>query len=73
MLFRSCADQVPHYMVPRYIRVLEDLPRGQSGKIEKHKLRTAGVTSDTWDSSAAGLRATRRGVVRSEPAPAVGV
>ena len=61
--FRWSAEQLPHYMVPRYVRVLDDLPRGQSGKIEKHKLRKAGVTDDTWDASVHGLRATRRGIV----------
>ena len=61
--FRWSAEQVPHYMVPRYVRVLEDLPRGQSGKIEKHKLRKAGRAAGTWDARAHGLRATRRGVV----------
>ncbi|MEP7349369.1 MAG: AMP-binding protein [Sphingorhabdus sp.] len=63
--FEWCASQVPHYMVPRYVRLLDDMPRGHSGKIEKHKLKTEGVTRATWDSSAAGLRATRRGVQRA--------
>lgn len=63
--FEWCASQVPHYMVPRYVRVLEDMPRGHSGKVEKHKLKMEGVTLTTWDSSAAGLRATRNGVSRA--------
>lgn len=62
--FAWCADQVPHYMVPRYVRIVDDMPRGHSGKIEKHKLKTEGVTSSTWDSAASGLRATRSGVQR---------
>jgi crotonobetaine/carnitine-CoA ligase len=64
--FAWCADRVPHYMVPRYIRIVVDMPRGHSGKIEKHKLKIEGVTETTWDSSAAGLRATRRGVLRTQ-------
>ena len=68
--FVWCVDQVPHYMVPRYLRLLQDLPRGHSGKIEKHKLRTEGVVDDTWDAVANGLRATRRGVQRVSAAPA---
>lgn len=63
--FEWCASQVPHYMVPRYVRLLEDMPRGHSGKVEKHKLKTEGVTKETWDSSAAGLRATRKGVQKA--------
>lgn len=62
--FTWCADEVPHYMVPRYVRVVEDMPRGHSGKIEKHKLRADGVVNGTWDAAAQGLRATRRGVTR---------
>lgn len=68
--FEWCASQVPHYMVPRYVRLLDDMPRGHSGKVEKHKLKTEGVTHATWDSSAAGLRATRRGVQRASAATA---
>ena len=62
--FVWCADEVPHYMVPRYVRVIDDMPRGHSGKIEKHKLRADGIAEGTWDAAAQGLRATRRGVVR---------
>jgi len=62
--FTWCAEEVPHYMVPRYIRVVDDMPRGHSGKIEKHKLRSDGAADGTWDASAHGLRATRRGVTR---------
>jgi carnitine-CoA ligase len=62
--FNWCAEEVPHYMVPRYVRVVDDMPRGHSGKVEKHKLRSDGVIYGTWDAAAEGLRATRRGVVR---------
>jgi crotonobetaine/carnitine-CoA ligase len=64
--FYWSAEQVPHYMVPRYVLVLDNLPRGQSGKIEKHKLRKAGITESTWDARAHGLRATRRGVITED-------
>ena len=62
--FGWCADEMPHFMVPRYIRLVDDLPRGHSGKVEKHKLRADGPVAGTWDATAAGLRATRRGVIR---------
>jgi crotonobetaine/carnitine-CoA ligase len=64
------ADQLPYFMVPRYVQVVDDLPRGHSGKVEKYKLRAAGVTPETWDAAAAGLRASRHGVIAAE-APAV--
>jgi crotonobetaine/carnitine-CoA ligase len=49
----------PH-MLPRYVRYVDDFPRTPTLKIEKYKLRAAGVTADTWDREAAGI------VVRGE-------
>ncbi|OWJ80283.1 AMP-binding protein [Haematobacter genomosp. 1] len=43
------AAQLPKFMVPRYVRVMDDLPKTASGKIQKHILRTDGVTGDTFD------------------------
>jgi crotonobetaine/carnitine-CoA ligase len=68
--YEWAADQLPYFMVPRYIQVVDDLPRGHSGKVEKYKLRTARITRETWDAAEAGLRATRHGVVASGPAVA---
>lgn len=53
------ADRVAHYMVPRYVRVVGDLPKTASGKLQKHVLRADGLTPDTWDREAAGLRLKR--------------
>jgi crotonobetaine/carnitine-CoA ligase len=36
-------------MVPRYVRILESLPKTSSGKIQKHILRSEGVTGNTID------------------------
>lgn len=44
---------LPRFMVPRYLRVLEGLPKTASGKVQKHMLRKDGVTADTWDREAA--------------------
>jgi carnitine-CoA ligase len=44
--------------VPRYIRVVDELPKTQTAKVEKHLLRAAGLTPDTWDREAAGLKLT---------------
>jgi crotonobetaine/carnitine-CoA ligase len=70
--YEWCAAEVPHYMVPRYVRVLDDLPRGQSGKVEKHKIRRAGAAEGTWDAYAAGFRVTRAGVTRRSDLGAAG-
>jgi crotonobetaine/carnitine-CoA ligase len=46
------AATLPHYMVPRYLRIAQDLPKTASGKIQKNILRAAGITDDTIDLSA---------------------
>lgn len=53
------ATRLPHYMVPRYFRLMADLPRTPTQKIQKYALRDDGVTADTWDREAAGIRLRR--------------
>ena len=43
---------LPRFMVPRYVEVVESLPKTASMKIEKFKLRELGMTSSTWDREA---------------------
>ncbi len=66
-LLRFCVDTMPYFMVPRFLRIVAELPRTPTSKVEKYKLRAEGVTAATWDCEAAGLRVTRRGL---EPLPA---
>ena len=42
-------ERMAHFMVPRYIRILDVLPKTPSSKILKHQLRDQGVTAETWD------------------------
>jgi crotonobetaine/carnitine-CoA ligase len=58
-LFRHCDGNMPYFMVPRYFRILADLPRTSNGKIQKAVLREAGVTPDTWDAAKEGHKPTR--------------
>lgn len=53
------AARVAHYMVPRYVRVVAELPKTASGKLQKHALRAEGLTPDTWDREASGVRLRR--------------
>jgi crotonobetaine/carnitine-CoA ligase len=48
--------RMPRHMVPRFIEVVDELPRTPSFKIKKADLRAAGVTSGTWDREKAGIR-----------------
>ena len=51
--------RMAHFMIPRYVRVVEALPRTPTSKIEKIKLRDAGITPDTWDREKAGILVKR--------------
>ena len=53
------AERMAYFMVPRYIRILDDLPKTPSAKVQKAVLRGEGVTTDTWDREVAGLRLRR--------------
>jgi carnitine-CoA ligase len=53
------SPRLPHFMVPRYIRFMTDLPKTPTQKIEKHVLRSEGITKDTWDREQAGIRLKR--------------
>ena len=46
-------------MVPRYIDFVDDLAKTPSGKIQKFPLRETGVTEQTWDRVAAGIKLER--------------
>jgi crotonobetaine/carnitine-CoA ligase len=49
-LHEFCTEQLAPFQVPRYVRQVTALPRTQTERIEKYKLRADGVTADTWDS-----------------------
>ncbi len=51
-LMMFLGERMPYFMVPRYIRVLSELPKTPSSKVMKHILRNEGVTVDTWDREA---------------------
>lgn len=58
-LFAHCDRSMPHFMVPRYYRLVEEFPTTPTGKIRKAALRETGLTHDAWDAEAAGLTPTR--------------
>lgn len=61
-LLAWCDERMPFYMVPRYIEVVDQLPRTPSEKVRKHELRAAGITAGTWDRVRAGVRLASRRV-----------
>ncbi len=53
------AERIPYFMVPRYIRFVETLPKTPTERVQKVKLREQGITPDTFDREAAGITITR--------------
>jgi crotonobetaine/carnitine-CoA ligase len=48
-----------YFMLPRYVDLLDDLPKTPTGKIQKYALRQRGAAAATWDREAAGLKIAR--------------
>jgi carnitine-CoA ligase len=48
-----CTNRLPRFAIPRYIALLDELPRTENGKVQKYKLRERGVPPGCWDRSAA--------------------
>ena len=51
--------RMSYFMIPRYIRILDELPKTASAKVQKADLRIDGITQDTWDRDKAGIRLKR--------------
>jgi crotonobetaine/carnitine-CoA ligase len=58
-LLAHCIEHIPYFAVPRYVEIVAELPRTPSGRVEKYRLRDAGITEATWDCEAAGYHVTR--------------
>ena len=51
--------RMPHFMLPRYVEFVADMPRTPSAKIEKYKLVAQGLSEAAWDRETAGYRLAR--------------
>jgi crotonobetaine/carnitine-CoA ligase len=56
--------RLPYFMVPRYIRSVAGIPKTETNKQRKYLLREQGITADTWDREAAGIRLGRERLER---------
>jgi len=50
-----CEPRLPYFAIPRYIELMDDLPRTENGKVQKYRLRERGIGAATWE------RPARRG------------
>ncbi|MEZ5481611.1 MAG: AMP-binding protein [Porticoccaceae bacterium] len=63
-LFEHCGKNMPYFMVPKYIDIVEEFPRTPTAKIEKYKLRDMPKTDATWDYAEQGWSLSRSGIAR---------
>ena len=55
-LLNFMLSRMAHFMLPRYIRVMPELPKTPTQKIQKNLLREQGITEDTWDREKHGFQ-----------------
>lgn len=63
-LIEFLAARLAHFMVPRFVERVDQLPRTATMRVKKFELRSRPPSSATWDREAAGIRVTRRGLER---------
>ncbi|MEY2582238.1 MAG: carnitine-CoA ligase [Ilumatobacteraceae bacterium] len=47
-LITFCSSRMARHMIPRYVDVVDTLPRTPTEKVEKARLRERGITATTW-------------------------
>ena len=58
-LFTFFRERLPYFAIPRYVEIVDALPKTATMRVQKHVLRSAGVTTATWDFEALGLTVAR--------------
>jgi crotonobetaine/carnitine-CoA ligase len=48
-LLDFCAARMPYFCVPRYLEVLDEIPKNVIGRVRKDVLRQRGLGEDVWD------------------------
>jgi crotonobetaine/carnitine-CoA ligase len=60
-LWAHCEANMARFMVPRYLRFLERLPKTPTERVQKYLLRAAGVSADVLDREATADQLATRG------------
>ena len=48
-LLDFCSERMPYFCVPRYLEVLDDIPKNVIGRVRKDVLRKRGLGAGAWD------------------------
>lgn len=58
-LLDFCSARMPYFCVPRYLEVLDQIPKNAIGRVRKDLLRQRGLGAAAWDREAHGYILTR--------------
>jgi crotonobetaine/carnitine-CoA ligase len=58
-LLDFCAARMPYFCVPRYLEVLDEIPKNVIGRVRKDVLRHRGLGDGAWDREAHGYVLSR--------------
>ena len=58
-LIHYCDKRMAYFAVPRFLEFVPELPKTPTNRIEKYRLREAGITENTWDREKAGVKVSR--------------
>ena len=54
-----CSARMPYFCVPRYLEVIDEIPKNVIGRVRKDVLRSRGLGVDAWDREAHGYVLSR--------------
>jgi crotonobetaine/carnitine-CoA ligase len=58
-LYTYLKDRLPHFMIPRFVEFVDELPKTPTNKTRKSELKDRGLTPATWDAEESGVRPSR--------------
>ncbi len=58
-LIEFLVPRLAYFMIPRFVRIVGDIPKTETNKARKVVFRDQGVTADTWDRERAGIKLHR--------------
>jgi crotonobetaine/carnitine-CoA ligase len=58
-LINALESSLAYFMIPRFVRLVDEIPKTETNKPRKVVFRDQGITSDTWDREKAGIRLRR--------------
>ncbi len=59
-IMQHCETHMAYFMIPRYLRMVNEFPKTGTERTMKYQLKSDGVTPDTWDREAAGYELKRQ-------------